>query len=255
MALENSEVYTVNSGKPGPKLIVMGGVHGNEVCGVQAIQKLKDEISLVCGKVTFIIANKKAIEQNVRFVEENLNRCFGDAGTNLERRTAQQLKPLLDECDALLDVHASTTPESQPFLICEPRSAGIANQLGVKTILTNIDAFHSGSTDEYMNKQNKVGICIECGYYKNPTTTRVAIRAIQTFIKLYGSQPLLTTQGLYKNTRDTFLLARGFKDFELVCAGTLIGKDGEKDVVFDRDIRILFARNTTKKNSECFLYC
>ncbi|HMY41156.1 MAG TPA: succinylglutamate desuccinylase/aspartoacylase family protein, partial [Marinagarivorans sp.] len=66
--------------KPGRKLIILGAVHGNEVCGTQAITRIMAEIDrgdiiLRQGKVTFVpITNPLAYAKNERSGDRNLNR-------------------------------------------------------------------------------------------------------------------------------------------------------------------------------------
>ena len=66
--------------KPGPKLIVLGAVHGNEVSGSKAILKMIQEFEagervLVKGQVTFVpITNPLAYNRKQRNGDRNLNR-------------------------------------------------------------------------------------------------------------------------------------------------------------------------------------
>ena len=65
---------------PGKTLAVMGGVHGNEVCGPAAITRLLSDLDsgvivLQRGTLQVIpVANPRAYAQKTRFVERNLNR-------------------------------------------------------------------------------------------------------------------------------------------------------------------------------------
>src|SRR5207245_6134792 len=67
----------------GPKLIVLGAVHGNETCGTKAIQRVIGEIDsgkleIAAGQVTFVpIANPLAYRRGERAGERNLNRNLG----------------------------------------------------------------------------------------------------------------------------------------------------------------------------------
>ncbi len=65
----------LQSDVPGPTVVILGGVHGNETCGVKALPALS-QVSLQRGKLILLYGNPLAIEQNVRFVEYNLNRLF-----------------------------------------------------------------------------------------------------------------------------------------------------------------------------------
>ena len=66
--------------RPGPKLIVLGAVHGNETCGTEAIQRTRQEIErgvlrIECGTLTMLpIANPLAYQLKRRHGDRNLNR-------------------------------------------------------------------------------------------------------------------------------------------------------------------------------------
>ena len=67
---------------PGPSLLVLGAVHGNEVCGAHAVVRLVDaldegRLQLQRGRLTLVpVANALAFGQNTREGERNLNRRF-----------------------------------------------------------------------------------------------------------------------------------------------------------------------------------
>ena len=74
--------YIYDSQIPGPKLLLLGAIHGNETAGTKAILKLKKaldkkQITLKSGQLTLLpVCNPLAYEQGVRFVEKNLNRLI-----------------------------------------------------------------------------------------------------------------------------------------------------------------------------------
>jgi len=65
------------------KLIVIGGMHGNEISGVEAIEETLEffqkhpEIQLN-GKIYFIKGNISALNKNERFIDKDLNRLWSD---------------------------------------------------------------------------------------------------------------------------------------------------------------------------------
>ena len=67
---------------PGPSLVVLGAVHGNEVCGAHAIVRAIDDLThgrlrLLRGRLTLVpVANPLAFAQATREGERNLNRRF-----------------------------------------------------------------------------------------------------------------------------------------------------------------------------------
>lgn len=112
---------------PGPRLIVLGAVHGNETCGTQAIRRVIAEIEsgqldIVAGSVTFVpVTNPLAYARHQRMGDRNLNRNLVPTGMPLEfeDRIANWLCPLLAQHDALLDLHSFHTA-GEPFVMLGP---------------------------------------------------------------------------------------------------------------------------------------
>ena len=101
--------------KPGPKVLVLGRVHGNECCGTLAINKVinliqNQLVNLTLGKVTFVpITNPLAAIRGTRNGDRNLNRAFypkGSTKNDFEDELNNVLCPILEECDILLDLHS-----------------------------------------------------------------------------------------------------------------------------------------------------
>ena len=113
---------------PGPRLIVLGAVHGNETCGTRAIERVVAEIDggalvLQRGSVTFVpVANPLAFQRRQRMGERNLNRNLypNTQPQDYEDRVANVLCPLLAEHDVLLDLHSFHTA-GEPFVMVGPR--------------------------------------------------------------------------------------------------------------------------------------
>ncbi len=64
--------------RPGPTLVVMAGIHGNEPAGIvaagQVLQWLGERRPQLCGELTFLAGNLPALRRNVRFIDLDLNR-------------------------------------------------------------------------------------------------------------------------------------------------------------------------------------
>ena len=112
---------------PGPKLIITGAVHGNEICGTQAIQRVMNEVDegsleIAAGTVTFVpITNPLAYKKGERAGDRNLNRNLGPTGQprEFEDHVANWLCPLLARHEVLLDLH-STRARTKPFALVGP---------------------------------------------------------------------------------------------------------------------------------------
>ena len=98
----------IRGNKPGPHLTVFAAIHGNETVGVNAFEELLPNISIDAGEVCFAIANPLALEVNKRQVNANMNRIFKEElNKNVpEFKRAKELKAIMDQSDALLDVHS-----------------------------------------------------------------------------------------------------------------------------------------------------
>src|SRR3989344_287896 len=98
--MSNIKVIEKISIKPGNTLVVLAGIHGNEICGVKAFDSMINNLTIESGKVYFIYANLEAIKQNKRFIDYNLNRLFKrkipkEAFGSLEAKTAKEIMPYL----------------------------------------------------------------------------------------------------------------------------------------------------------------
>ena len=180
-----------------------------------------------------------------------------------EYERAQFLRPYLDSVDALLDVHASTVPESRVFAICEDVDTDVAQYLPTPLLVSGFDEVEPGGTDSYMHSQNKIGICFECGYSEDPRSTAIALEAIESFFVARGhvekdglkpqEQQRVRMYQLYITKTDSFRLTRGFWNFEVIEKDELIGMDGEQEVRAPKKSYILFPHNRNKVGSEAFL--
>ena len=111
----------------GPKLIVLGAVHGNETCGTRAIERVLAEIDsgtlrIERGLLTLVpVANPLAYAKGDRRGDRNLNRQLqpSAAPRDFEGRVANVLCPWLAAHDVLLDLHSFNGP-GRPFVMCGP---------------------------------------------------------------------------------------------------------------------------------------
>ncbi|HEX6018904.1 MAG TPA: succinylglutamate desuccinylase/aspartoacylase family protein [Burkholderiaceae bacterium] len=120
-------VHSLRALASGPRLIVLGAVHGNETCGARAIERVLAEFdsgawALARGSVTFVpVTNPLAYQRAQRMGDRNLNRNLrpNDDPQDNEDRIANTLCPLLAEHDVLLDLHSFHAP-GEPFAMIGP---------------------------------------------------------------------------------------------------------------------------------------
>ncbi|MFA7191895.1 MAG: succinylglutamate desuccinylase/aspartoacylase family protein [Candidatus Paceibacterota bacterium] len=266
------EYFVIEGQNEGPTSVIMAGIHGNEPCGVRAFKKLEHKLKIKSGKVIFLLGNPVALKDNVRFVEQNMNRMFAEQNkeyteeekNSYEYRRAQFIKMFLDEADALLDIH-STRNKSLPFVFTEGNAFDIVNYFPkeVSRIVININEYEPGGTDGYMYEKDKIGICIECGQHDSKNADKVAIKSIMIFLQKRGHikdstkkklpKEIVMVNSIYFTKTDNFKMAKQFVDFEKIKMDQLIGTDGNEEIRAKQKGLIMFAHDCDKIGSEAFL--
>ena len=193
------KIVTLRALEPGPVFTVLGAVHGNERCGPEAIRRLIDgvdrgEVALTRGTLLLVpVANPRAYEQGVRFVERNLNRQLypKDVKTHYEDHLDPILCDLLDKTQVLLDLH-SYTSQGGPFIFSggnDAKELAFAQALGVSDFVTGwSEAFGSSDassdakreaqgTTEYARSRGAIAVTLECGHHTNADAADIGHRA------------------------------------------------------------------------------
>lgn len=259
-----------------PEVAIFSGIHGNEIGGIlamrQLIRDLRDgKLVLKRGTLHLAFANLAAIALGTRFAQMNMNRAFhfhsADVAEELrlsyERLRAIELQILLEKSDALLDLH-STDHESSPFIICEPHSFDIARALPFSIVSTGWDAVHPGSTDAYMNRQGKVGICVECGQHDDPEAKQRARQSIEVFLMKHDMIDLpnppmpvpqrhIRAREIYRAKQHFRLMLEDLPEFAQLNPGTVIGVDGERAVTINRPSILIFPKDGAQAGEEAFV--
>jgi len=103
-------------GPDDPEIVVIAGVHGDELSGVRAVRRLREtDLDLQRG-VAFVLANPAAIEAGQRYLDSDLNRVFpGNPDGDREERIAARLCELVED-RTTLSLHG-TNSEPTPFAL------------------------------------------------------------------------------------------------------------------------------------------
>jgi predicted deacylase len=279
--LGHMERYAFDSGRPGPSLLVTGAVHGNEVCGPKAIRQVMLELAggalaLTRGKLVAVpVVNRLAYEQNVRFVDENLNRTFRKHKDpqNNEQRVANEITPLIDECDYLVDLHSLHTPGGRPFIFIDndiPAHEAFVRAMGLNYILAGWNKLYAeagldqpASTD-YAESRGKIAACVECGGHEDAASVDIAreciLKALRHLKMISGqaAPPKPATVIEFSNVvfkKGEGHLSRDWKHLDPVIRGDIVAEyeDGER-VIADQSGYILLPFSDAKLGGEwCYL--
>ena len=108
-------------GTPVRRVVIVGGTHGNEATGVAVARALaRRPPAPRTFAVDVVLANAAAMARNARYVEEDMNRCFGAAAlaappATVDARRARELnarigpKGSASAADLVIDLHNTTS--------------------------------------------------------------------------------------------------------------------------------------------------
>jgi predicted deacylase len=265
-------VHSFESGKPGPHVMILALVHGNEVSGAIAVDTLLDaRVRPLRGRLSFAFANVAAYENfdvnnpdANRYVDEDMNRVWNDSALfssreSVELRRARELQPFVQTVDLLLDIH-SMHEESAPLMMCGPLQKGrvLAEQLGVPEVVV-VDSGHangrrlrdSGGFGSAASTAN--ALLLEAGQHFSRKSRDVALDTACRFLLHSGvvnieqvalflttnrpkrQRVLEVTHPIVAKTTD-FRFTEPFTGLECIpMAGTVIAQDGGEPVVTPYD--------------------
>ncbi|TIL84092.1 MAG: succinylglutamate desuccinylase/aspartoacylase family protein [Mesorhizobium sp.] len=172
-------VFSLNKGE-GPRLLVAGGNHGNELEGPLVARRLIEWLpeAQTCGRVIILpVLNPLAVEawsRNTPLDGLNLNRVFpGRADGSVTERIADAVsRVLLPMADTVFDLHSFgptwdfppaviTHPIADAHLMAKTLQMAEAFKLPVTLLWEHDDT--TGMFDSWAHSQGKVFICAEFG--------------------------------------------------------------------------------------------
>jgi len=180
---------------PGPTLVLVGGIHGNEHSGLQAaLAVLADLTRRNCelhGRVIVLAGNLRALEKNQRYIYRDMNRVWttdrihsirnGDASFACQAEDYEQIELLQAIDDVLheargeayfLDLHTSSA-QGCPFLTVGDtlRNREFAMNFPLPLIL-GLEEQLEGSLLEYLNNRGMVTLGVEGGQHDDPASIK-----------------------------------------------------------------------------------
>jgi succinylglutamate desuccinylase len=268
-----SGIWRGSGSFPRPHVVILGGVHGDEMTGIQVVNNLRSLFAtgkkqLTAGTLTLILGNEEAIKMNKRGTspEHNLNRMFTEnhlSGPILdfyESRRAHELAPLLKSADISVDIHSTSVP-SRPFLPCAftSRHEKVYRWFDADLVLTDPDYILGGepsTTDEYVDSCGGAGICFETGFAGDTSRFPVILESALSILIDQGmispSRSLTSPKPVYKvyrMTRKILLTDEGFqyagtfpKPFQEVKKGEIIGYHGKRPETAEEEGVIAFPK-------------
>jgi len=189
-------VTTFESGRPGPHVMIMAVMHGNEACGAIVLDTLfRAGVRPRRGRLTLAFGNIAAYQSPraaLRLVDEDMNRVWGTlddpSRDSIERRRARALRPILSSVDYLLDLHSMQSSDP-PLMLAGPLPKGraFARAVGYPEIVV-CDAGHAGGVrlrdwglfGDRLARPN--ALLLEAGQHRSASSAHVAMQATLRFL-------------------------------------------------------------------------
>jgi succinylglutamate desuccinylase len=169
-----------------PDLAVVGGIHGDEPCGIRAIRHVLDSQPDLERAVKLIVANPPASVTQRRYLDADMNRIFpGDPDSeDRERRLAARLRDVVEDCH-VLSIH-STHSSSVPLAFVSgdhPEAQRLASRLPVRYVVNQKPAIEGAFT-----ACGSV-VSVEAGRQTTEEATENAAKLVRAFLRETDALP------------------------------------------------------------------
>ena len=259
-------VTTLDSGTPGPHVMVTAATHGNEICGPIALDYFyQNDLRPRIGKLTLAFCNYEAYlgfdpeDPTVsRFVDEDFNRVWSEETLDGPRQTqelirAREFRPFVAEADLLLDIH-SMQKKTDPLMLSGPLPKGreLARGTQVPEIVVSDHGHASGKRmrdyGDFINPNSpKNSLLVECGQHWEKACGPLAIQTMLRFLAHTETlsaedvadhlgptpppQRFIEVSGPVTITTDNFRFVEEYQGFEVIeKEGTVIAYDDDKEI-------------------------
>ena len=214
-------------------MIIVAGIHGNEYQPVEILEK---------NKIPFVLGNPRAYQMKKRFVEQDLNGCFGTKNENYESVRARRLLKIIPKNERVIDFHTFSAT-SEPFVVIvdsppvSPSARrggrseagitllGLAKTTGIKRVVYmkhNIKKGHA-----LINYRN--GISVELGHHDSKMIEKRLIKVLKSITKgkphkinlyeVYGKIPASPKPKRGEKEKDDYINFKSNGEFIPILAG------------------------------------
>ena len=203
-----------SEGRPGPTLICIAGLHGNEWAGVHAtdllvkmleVEPITNPEFIFHGRIIFLLGNLSALRENIRFIDLDLNRiwhrntCFDATPNNAEEKERNLLYRAIEKeisrADtnhpiAILDLHTTTATGGIFSLPADdPVSVDLAMEMHAPVITGLVNSLDGTLLRYFLDKyagRNIRGVVFEGGQHEDPLSVNRCIAAVINCMRTIG---------------------------------------------------------------------
>jgi succinylglutamate desuccinylase len=197
----------IETGGDGPLNILVGGLHGNEVAGVKAInlvfQDIRNHRIPVRGTLLGLAGNLQAIAANKRFIDYDLNRCwtdeFVDSVYHKQHTLAEdiELKSLHDiildytkrpfHQKILIDLHTTSSEKGNFIVVPEDEATNPIVRSLKQPVVVDLDQHLIGTLLRYLRKHDYLAMAFEGGLIGSSKAIDLHVAGIWEILKASGA--------------------------------------------------------------------
>jgi len=183
--LPSRVIAHVRGERPGPAVILVGGLHGNEPAGVLALQRLATTLpdaAALRGEVMALAGNLAALREGARFLDTDMNRGWwperlaegsapGPSEDRERRELMAHLEPVLERSEGapiVVDLHTASG-DTAPFITLGDtlRNRWFADGLPLPKVL-GVEEQLAATFLEYLNNIGCITLGCEGGRHDDP---------------------------------------------------------------------------------------
>jgi len=181
----NRIIGKIKGKEPGPLVLLVGGVHGNEQESLHALDRVFERIASqalsVKGEIVGIAGNRQALEVKQRYIHYDLNRSFTESHLGYMRsekarlrqaedREVRELSGLLDEfarekhpLKILVDLHTTSAARGNFVIVPEYYANHPVVQALELPVIINLENFLKGTLSMHACQEGFLGMAFEGG--------------------------------------------------------------------------------------------
>lgn len=217
---------------PGPSVIIIGGLHGNEPAGVLACERLAQSLErlerVLAGRVVLLAGNRRALAIGRRFLQRDLNRGWKrEKLLALRARARAELRDedeeQLELFERIVDIERSrrgpvigvdlhtTSGRSAPFVCFGDTldNRELAACLPTTAIL-GLEEVIEGAIAGYFTDEGHVGLGIEAGQHQDPAAVDRHVAAVMVLLVAAGNLRASDVTQLVEYRRTLEQASRGY---------------------------------------------
>lgn len=169
------------------RIVIIGGIHGDEPAGAAIIDRLADTLDDDGPKtIQLIVANEPALTAGERYTETDLNRAFpGDIDSDAyESVLAARLKRLVDGSEAVLAFHTSHSAPP-PFAIYSELNESVRRSVTALPVDYVLDA--AGLRGTTLDAVVPQAVSFETGRQGSEEAIDVGYQGALSFLRAHGA--------------------------------------------------------------------